>query len=183
MTRFDAPTGRIEVYDGRETAPAAASLTMFLDMLAQPLPRGTAVTSGRATGVPGVVAMLGQAHRDHGRLAWRSLFEPTARRAEAGFLVTARLARYVHGPYSQNAMPDVLAYFTKSNGKLIEAGEALKNPAYEALLRRLAARGPTLFYRGDVAARIAAKVLFAPIPVDLKTTDIAAYRPVKRSAA
>src|SRR5690348_4463562 len=52
MTYFDARTGKITVYDGREVAPAQATSTMFLDAGGKPLPFDTAVLSGRATGVP-----------------------------------------------------------------------------------------------------------------------------------
>ena len=55
MTYFDARTGKITVYDGREVAPAQAVSTMFLDPAGKPLPFNTAVVSGRATGVPGAV--------------------------------------------------------------------------------------------------------------------------------
>src|SRR4051812_21668586 len=46
MTYFDARTGKIVVYDGREVAPAQAVSTMFLDPSARPLPFNTAVVSG-----------------------------------------------------------------------------------------------------------------------------------------
>src|SRR5438874_9561512 len=49
MTYFDARTGKISVYDGREVAPAQATSTMFLDSAGTPLPFNTAVLSGRAT--------------------------------------------------------------------------------------------------------------------------------------
>ncbi len=73
MTYFDGRTGKISVYDGREVAPAQAASTMFLDSAGKPLPFDTAVLSGRATGVPGAVKMLGLAHDEHGKLPWRSL--------------------------------------------------------------------------------------------------------------
>src|SRR3954454_335606 len=53
MTYFDASTGKVIVYDGREIAPAQAVSTMFLDPSGKPLPFNDAVLSGRATGVPG----------------------------------------------------------------------------------------------------------------------------------
>lgn len=182
MLRYDARTKHIEAYDGRETAPATAGPDMFLDVDKHPLPRGTAMTSGRATGVPGVIAMLKLAHGDHGRLAWRGLFESTARRADAGFPVTERLARFVRAKYPQNAMPDVRAYFTKADGSLVAAGDSLRNPAYAKTLRRLAANGTDAIYRGDIAKAIAARVAQDPIPGSLTAADIAAYRPVKRDA-
>ena len=182
MLRYDARARHIEAYDGRETAPASASPAMFLDAEKHPLPRGTAMTSGRATGVPGVIAMLKLAHSEHGRLRWSGLFEDTARRADAGFPVTERLARFVRAKYPQNAMPDVRAYFTKSDGSLVAAGDALRNPAYAQTLRGVAAKGPDFIYRGAMAQAIAARIAQDPIPGGLTTADIAAYRPMKRAA-
>lgn len=65
LVRYDAASRRVTVYDGRETAPASAKATMFVDGDRTPIPRGKAMTSGQATGAPGVVAMLALAHSDH----------------------------------------------------------------------------------------------------------------------
>lgn len=182
MLRYDAATHEIAAYDGRETAPSAASPTMFLGDDGQPLERGVAMTSGRATGVPGVVAMLGLAHRQHGRLAWSGLFESTATRADAGFAVSERLARFVHGTFAQNGMADVRAYFSRADGQLIEAGDTLRNPEYAAFVRQLAHRGPQWFYEAEVASAIVARTNAAPIPGSLSVADVAAYRPQQRVA-
>jgi len=77
---------RLRSYDGRETAPAAATPDRFLNMKFM-----EAVVGGRSVGVPGVIAMLEMAHRKHGRLAWRELFQPAIRIAESGFDVSPRL--------------------------------------------------------------------------------------------
>ena len=71
-----APRAAIAVYDGRETAPAGASPDMFLDADGKPLGMLGAVVSGISVGVPGAVAMLELAHKEHGKLAWRELFQP-----------------------------------------------------------------------------------------------------------
>ena len=97
MTYFDARTGRITVYDGREVAPAQATSTMFVDASGKPLPFETALLSGRATGVPGVMKMLKLAHDEHGKLAWSSLFGEAQQTADQGFIVSPRLARMIHG--------------------------------------------------------------------------------------
>src|SRR3954451_11316061 len=47
MNYFDARTRKLTIYDGRETAPAQAVSTMFLDPSGKPLPFDTAVLSGR----------------------------------------------------------------------------------------------------------------------------------------
>src|SRR6476620_4254919 len=100
MTYFDARTGKITVYDGREVAPAQAVSTMFLDASGKPLPFNTAVVSGRATGVPGAVKMLDLAHDEHGKLPWNSLFGDAEREAEQGFIVSPRLHRMIHGDFA-----------------------------------------------------------------------------------
>src|SRR5688500_239055 len=106
---YDAGTRKLTIYDGREAAPAQAASTMFLDSAGKPLPFGEAVLSGRATGVPGVVAMLGLAHRERGRLPWNSLFGDAERTAADGFIVSPRLARMVRGKFPENNAPDVIA--------------------------------------------------------------------------
>ncbi len=90
---YDAATRKLTIYDGREIAPAQATPGMFLDSDGKPLPFDTAVLSGRATGVPGAVAMLALAHREHGKLAWSSLFGAAERTADEGFVVSPRLGR------------------------------------------------------------------------------------------
>ena len=182
MTYFDAGSGKVRIYDGREVAPAQASPTMFLDAAGTPLPFGQAVVSGRATGVPGAVKMLTVAHNAHGRLPWNSLFGSARRTAADGFLVSPRLARLVHLDTAEIKVADARAYFSRPDGTLIEAGDRLRNPAYAAFLDRLARLGPDAFYAGETAARIVAKTRAAPLGGSMTMADLAAYRPVERDA-
>jgi gamma-glutamyltranspeptidase/glutathione hydrolase len=180
MNYYDARTGKITIYDGREVAPAQATPGMFLDAEGKPLPFDTAVVSGRATGVPGVVKMLGVAHKDHGKLRWSSLFGDAERTADQGFPVSPRLARMVHANYPENRAPDVIAYFSKPEGTLRNAGDRLVNKPYAAFLRRLAAQGPAALYSGSTAAKIVARTRAGPLGGSMTMADLAAYRPIKR---
>ena len=183
ITLYDARSRKVVVYDGRETAPAQASASMFLAADGTPLDFGAAVVSGRATGVPGVLAALDLAHREHGRLEWSALFDDSRRAAESGFTVTPRLARMVAGKFPQNAAPDVRAYFSQGpGGALVKAGDRLANPAYAAFLRRLARDGIAAFYAGETAARIVARTRAAPLGGSMTMADLAGYRAVKREA-
>ncbi len=175
LVHFDAAEGKVRVFDGRETAPAGATPDMFLGADGEPVRRGPAMLSGRATGVPGVVAMLKMAHDEKGVLPWRELFETTAQRAEQGFVVTDRLERFIHGNAPQAQAPDVLAYF-----KGARAGDQLRNPAYAAFVRRLAAQGPDALYRGPTAERIVARLRSGPLPGTMTLADLAGYKPVAR---
>src|SRR5438270_9563434 len=153
---------------------------MFLDAAGKPLPFNTAVLSGRATGVPGAVKMLSIAHKDHGKLPWRTLFSDAERTAREGFIVSARLARMIHADFAENHAPDVIAYFSKRGGTLLNAGDRLRNPAYADFLRRLAAQGPSALYSGSTAARIVARTHAGPLAGSMTMADLANYRPLKR---
>src|SRR4029077_7938024 len=146
---LDGRTGKITIYDGREVAPAQAVSTMFLDPAGKPLPFHAAVVSGRATGVPGAVKMLGVAHDEHGKLPWSSLFGDAERTADEGFIVSPRLERMIHADFAENHAPDVIAYFSKPDGSLLNAGDRLVNKPYADFLRRLAAQGPAALYSGS----------------------------------
>lgn len=183
LTYYDARTSQVSVYDGREVAPAQASEAMFLRADGTPLPFGEAVLSGRATGVPGVVKTLAMAHREHGRLAWRTLFGDAQRTAQEGFTVSPRLAGMVAGKFPQNAAPDVQAYFRQgAGGARVVAGDRLRNSDYAAFLRRLAADGPQAMYAGSTAARIVARTRAGPLGGSMTLADLANYRAVKREA-
>ena len=180
MTYFDARAHKITIYDGREVAPAQAVSTMFLDGAGKPLPFTTAVLSGRATGIPGVVKMLGLAHDEHGKLPWRDLFGDAERTAAEGFIVSPRLARMIHADFAENRAPDVIAYFSKTDGTLLNAGERLRNAAYAKFLRRLAAQGPAALYTGSTAAKIVARTHAEPLSGSMTLADLANYQPAKR---
>jgi gamma-glutamyltranspeptidase/glutathione hydrolase len=167
MVVYDARTRTVTAYDGRETAPAGATPTLFLGENGRPLPFGQAVSSGRSTGTPGVVAMLALAHEDHGKLAWKDLFGEAERLAHDGFPAPGRLAAAA----GRDQRPDIRAY-----AGAIKAGETLKNPAYAQTVRAIAEGGPRAFYEGPIAAAIAARVAAEPIPGALSTADLAGYR-------
>jgi len=180
MNYFDARTGKLTIYDGREVAPAQAVSTMFLDPSGKPLPFDVAVVSGRATGVPGAVKMLGLAHNEHGKLSWSSLFGDAEQAADRGFIVSPRLAKMIHADWAENHQPDVIAYFSKADGSLLKAGERLVNKPYADFLRRLAAQGPAALYSGSTAAKIIARTHAGPLGGSMTMADLANYKPIKR---
>ena len=180
MTYYDGRTRKITVYDGREVAPAQAVSTMFLGSDGKPLPFNTAVVSGRATGVPGAVRMLGLAHGEHGKLPWSSLFGDAQRTAAQGFTVSPRLERMIHADYAENRVPEVIAYFSRSDGTLLSAGDRLVNKPYAEFLERLATQGPDALYTGSTAGRIIAKIRQAPLAGSMTMADLANYKPIKR---
>ena len=177
----DARSRRLRAYDGRETAPASARPDRFLDAEGRPLAFRDAVAGGRSVGVPGLLRMLELAHRAHGRRPWAELFEPAITLAEAGFAVSPRLATLVASDPLIAASPAARAYFHDGDGRPIEAGARLRNPAYAATLRAIAAGGADAFHHGPIARGIVATVRSAPrAPGDLTEEDLAGYRAIVR---
>lgn len=153
LLAYDADSGQVNGYIGREQAPAAAAAGWFDDADGHPLARADAMLSGRATGVPGTIATFALALREHGRLPWARLFDGTIATAEQGFTITERLQRHIHGQFPQAATDDVRRLFDDGHGGRLRAGDTLRNPAYAATLRTLAAGGAQAFYHGALARR------------------------------
>jgi gamma-glutamyltranspeptidase / glutathione hydrolase len=174
---FDAATGRITAFDGRETAPAAAAPGMFLDENGVPFSYRDAVVSGRSTGVPGAIAMLGAVHARFGTLPWQKLFDPAIRAAESGFAVPLRLARFANSNFPQAAEPDVRALFSRPDGSPVQAGDQLTNAAYAATLRQVATRGPRTLLEPPISDAIIARTHAGPRPGTLSAQDFSAYQP------
>jgi gamma-glutamyltranspeptidase/glutathione hydrolase len=173
---FDGKTHRLTAYDGRETAPAAATPQFFLGADGRPMPFFQAILSGKSTGPPGAIPMLGRLHQEHGRLAWKELFGDAERLAAGGFPVSPRLAAESQAPAPQTSAPDVKAYFTKADGAHVQAGDILKNPAYAHSLEVLAAAGPRVLLDGPIAHDIVERVARDPGAV-LTVQDLEAYHP------
>jgi gamma-glutamyltranspeptidase/glutathione hydrolase len=174
--------GRItEAFDGRETAPLAADKGLFLGADGKPLPFYDAVVGGRSVGVPGVLRMLEDAHRQHGKLPWASLFDPAITLAEQGFKVSPRLNTLLAGDPHLKKDPVALAYFFDAAGKPWPVGHRLKNPELAGVLRRIAAEGARALMTGDIAQAMVDKVRQHPTnPGRLTMDDLARYKAQKR---
>src|SRR5688572_10204231 len=177
LLHYEAATKKITAFDGREAAPRGALPGMFLDESGEPLSYRDAVLSGRSTGVPGAVAMLGAAHARHGALPWAKLFEPAIRAAENGVPVPKRLARFVNGESAQSKARDVRALFSRAEGSPLQAGDPFRNPQYAATLRQIASRGPRALLEPPLRDAIIARTLEDPRPGTLAPVDFAAYQP------
>ena len=178
-----ASGGKVEAYDGRETAPAAADEKLFLDASGKPLAFHDGVVGGRSVGVPGTVRMLEMAHRQHGKLPWAALFQPAIQLAEGGFKVSPRLHTLVKGDAHLKKDPVAAAYFFKPDGNAHDVGSHLRNPELAAVLRRIAAEGSKALHEGEIAQAIVDKVQKHPTnPGKLSLADLAGYQPKKREA-
>ncbi|MEO5699616.1 MAG: gamma-glutamyltransferase [Casimicrobiaceae bacterium] len=180
---YDATLRRVTMYDGRETAPMAATEALFLDAGGKRMDFVQAVIGGRSVGVPGVLRMLQVAHREHGRLPWAALFASAIRLADYGFALSPRLHAALQGANLALAADPVTGpYFFQANGAPKPVGTVLVNPEFAATLRTLAIHGAEAFYTGPIAADIVAKVRSHPTnPGTMELADLAGYDVRKRA--
>jgi gamma-glutamyltranspeptidase / glutathione hydrolase len=169
--------GEPVVYDFREMAPAKASPEMFLkDGKYDSVIHHDGYV---AVGVPGTVAGLHMAWKEHGKLPWRRLVEPAIALARDGIVLSeglarsmARVLRYMK-PY-----PASVAQFSKS-GVPYEPGERWTQPDLARSLERIAQKGPAGFYEGETAALIAKDM--AAHGGLISEADLRSYAPVHRA--
>src|SRR5579871_169139 len=158
--------GRQSLLDFRETAPAAARPDMY---------RGEPEASRygyRAAAVPGTVAGLDRALTRYGSFSRARAMAPAIALARGGFILDDADIALIDGKAERLARdPEAARLFLHRR-----AGERLVQPDLAATLALVAAQGPDAFYRGAVAAKVAAASGGA-----LGAADFAAYRVVERA--
>ncbi|SFC54075.1 gamma-glutamyltransferase 1 Threonine peptidase. MEROPS family T03 [Polaromonas sp. OV174] len=172
---------KVEAFDGRETAPAAADDKLFIGADGKPLAFYDGVVGGRAVGTPGTVRMLEMAHKQYGKLPWAQLFVPAIQLAENGFKVSARLNTLLKDEKYLKNDRTAAAYFYKPDGTPVDVGVTLRNPALAEVLRQIASKGSNALLTGPVAQAIVSKVQSHPTnPGKLALSDLANYQAKKR---
>ena len=181
MMHFSAKNGEIAAYDGRETAPRSATPTMFLGEDGKKQKFYDMVVGGLSVGVPGLLRMLETAHKEHGKLAWKKLFEPAIRLAEDGFAVSPRLHGLISRDGHLKTFASAASYFYTENGEPLPVGHRLSNKSLARTLRTIAEQGADAFYTGDIAQTIVNSVRSAwRNPSGMTLADLGAYKTVKR---
>lgn len=177
LVYYDNAGDRLTTYDGRETAPLAATPTLFLNDDGEPLKFFDAVVGGRSVGTPGTVKLLYETHRLHGKLPWSGLLQPAITLADLGFEVSPRLNQLITADAERLSVhEETRNYFLDADGAPHPVGHVLKNPKYAATLRLLADGGADAFYKGPVAMGIVEAVLNTDNPGVLSPADLANYR-------
>ncbi|CAM3123996.1 gamma-glutamyltransferase [Vibrio mytili] len=163
LVYWNDETQKLTTYDGRETAPLAATPTLFLDENSQPLQFYDAVVGGRSVATPGTVKLLWDTHQKYGKLDWKKIIQPIITQAEQGFKVSPRLASLIETDAERlSRFPATKAYFFNSDGSPKSEGTLLKNPEYAQTLSAIAKQGAQAFYHGDIAKDIIETVQTAP---------------------
>jgi len=183
LLHHDGATKELSTYDGRETAPLAATENLFLKSDGAPMKFFDAVVGGRSVGTPGTVALLAAVHKNHGRLTWQQLFEPAIALAENGFTVTPRLEKLLQDARGERLRTyKAAAEYFFPDGDPLEAGTMVTNQPFAETLRTISEKGPDAFYSGEIAADIVAAVQGAKgNPGVLAEADLTAYQVKKRA--
>ncbi|MFG2664727.1 gamma-glutamyltransferase [Streptomyces sp. NPDC048387] len=186
---YDAASRRVQTIDGRETAPATATETLFQEN-GVPLPFEEGQTSGRSVGVPGTPATWKTALDAWGSKPLAQLLRPAEKLARDGFTVDSTFRAQTQANQDRfKDFPDTRKLFLPG-GQLPVVGSVFKNPDLAATYDELARKGTGALYRGPIAEDIVDAVRKPPVdpaatrkvrPGDLTTADLRAYA-TKRQA-
>ncbi|MBR9989561.1 MAG: gamma-glutamyltransferase [Gemmatimonadetes bacterium] len=148
--------GSTAALDFREKAPLAASRNMFLDAQGELTDRS--VIGHLASGVPGAVMGLWEAHNRFGSKPWADLLAPAIALARDGFIVDSALAGSIRAAASDLRQFPASAALFLPDGEALQAGSAWTNPDLARVLQRIAERGTAGFYEGETADLIVAEM-------------------------
>ncbi|MFD7256969.1 gamma-glutamyltransferase [Streptomyces sp. NPDC059874] len=186
---YDARSGRVHTIDGRETAPATATDTLFQEN-GLPIPFAEGQTSGLGVGVPGTPATWKSALDAWGTRPLGRLLRPAEKLARDGFTVDATFrAQTAANEARFKDFPDTAKLFLPG-GALPVVGSTFKNPDLATTYAELGRKGTGALYRGQIAEDIVRAVRTPPVDPaatrkvragDLTTGDLRAYE-TKRQA-
>ncbi len=168
--------GQTASLDFREMAPSKATRDMYLDENGQFLD-SLSRFGGLASGVPGSVAGMVEAHKKYGTKSFKELLAPAIQLARQGFPITEleanRLNKYKKDFLKFNRAPSA---FVKEG--LWQAGDTLKQPELAHTLTQIAEKGFEGFYKGEIAQAIVDEMKASNGIISLE--DLANYRAIWR---
>ncbi|MBI1360743.1 MAG: gamma-glutamyltransferase [Alphaproteobacteria bacterium] len=166
--------GKPYFLDYREMAPGGATADMYLDEKGD-FVQDRSLYGNLASGVPGTVRGMAEAHRRFGKLSWKQDLAPAIRYAREGFLVTEQLMKIDKG--SHEPFVGVTNFETYFGG--MKAGQKFRQPELAATLERIAENGDAEFYEGKTADLLVAQMARGK-PGLITKADLAGYKAVWR---
>ena len=153
---YRSAKGKTNTLDFREKGPSAATRDMYLDDKGNPIV-DKSLYGQLASGVPGSVAGMEEAHQKYGKLKWEDLIEPSRRLAADGFKITAMQAGEFNGNKSLFKRLNPLGTVLVKDAKWME-GDILTQLELANTLKSIKEQGSKGFYEGAVADSIVAEM-------------------------
>ncbi|MBD1870955.1 gamma-glutamyltransferase [Cyanobacteria bacterium FACHB-471] len=177
---------RVITLDGREQAPASASVDMFNDPNnpGELLPFSPdRISTGLAVGVPGTPLTWAEALSRYGTISLAEALEPAIAIAEDGFEVDTTFVTQLEQNQERFGAYIPTRSLYLANG-LPEVGSTFRNPDLAKTYRLLVEQGVNAFYRGEIAQAIVETVQnppaqeitpFAALPGGMTLDDLDEY--------
>lgn len=144
--------GKVTLWNHRETAPASARATMFLQSDGQPIPARQRMTGPNPVGVPGTVAGIYAAHQQLGTRPWKELLQPAIQLARDGFPIPRKFKEMLTLEWPRlSTYPATAATFGDANGNALQLGDSLKQPLLAKTFEAISENGAEEFYTGALA--------------------------------
>jgi gamma-glutamyltranspeptidase/glutathione hydrolase len=149
--------GKAEALDYREKAPLKASRDMYLDAQTGEVIEKASTLGWLASGVPGTVQGMWNAHQRYGSLKWKELLKPAIRLAEKGYKLSQKKAALL-SRYKErfSLFPASKKIFLKNGNEAYQAGDLFVQKDLAQSLNRISEKGPAGFYKGKTASLIEA---------------------------
>lgn len=177
---YNAKTKGVTAIDYREMAPLKATPDMY-----QLTPEGKVVGNETAEGhkavaIPGTLAGLSLALKQHGTMSLKEVMAPAIRIAEQGYTVSKTLNAMMKDNFDKlTKYPAAGAVYLK-NGLPYEVGDKLVLKDLAKSYQMIAEKGPDVFYKGEIADAIE-KEMKASGKGLITKADLAAYKPAIRT--
>ena len=149
---YDAKSGKLHVLNASGRSAYAATPDVFKARHLTAIP-GAGVLS---VSVPGVVDGWATLLAAHGTIPLARAIAPAIQYAKNGYAVSEIISGQWHGSEQKLAADPVTAATFLPNGHALNPGEIFANPHLARTLEQIAAGGRDAFYKGPIAAAIAA---------------------------
>ncbi|KAM6318048.1 glutathione hydrolase 5 proenzyme [Podargus strigoides] len=173
FTIYNASTGAVEVINARETVPR-----VFPPDLLSGCTAGFSVGS-QWIAVPGELRGYEEAHKRHGRLPWKALFEPTIKLLSEPLVISPVMSKIIHHPNFSRPGKNLCPLICDGQ-RFLKHGETFRWPALQKTLRAVAETGATAFYEGQIGKALVEDIRKAGSSISLE--DLQAYKAEVSSA-
>jgi gamma-glutamyltranspeptidase/glutathione hydrolase len=177
---YNAKTKGVTAIDYREMAPLKATPDMYKLTADGKVVDNENVVGHKAVGIPGTLAGLTLALKQHGTMSLKDVMAPAIRIAEQGYTVSKTLNGIIKDNFDKLTKYPAAAAIYLKDGLPYEAGDKLVLKDLAKSYRLIAEKGPDVFYKGEIAEAVE-KEMKASGKGLIRKEDLAAYKPAIRT--